>query len=157
MDGILAKFLQHYKFRMRELDSALVLAAGLGNADVVQLLLDLEANINFKVSNNVTSLHAASASGHYNLVKKLIMVENIDLNSITKDLKETPIQLAAKNAHNEVVLLLATVGASVRHRNTKRQTVLNLIKKNSQIQSSVKIKLLKILREKMKQNDVVSS
>lgn len=90
-------------------NTPLHIAAGLGFSDVVQTLLDLNANPNARNKNLLTPLHKAAIGGHLNVVELLI---NSHADAYKKDTNEnTALDLAkAKNHTNLVEYLKKRLG-----------------------------------------------
>ena len=53
----------------------------------------------------IEALHAAAAEGHESVVDRILAIENMDVNVVTKD-GDTPLHLAAKNGKENVVQIL---------------------------------------------------
>ncbi|XP_052825426.1 serine/threonine-protein phosphatase 6 regulatory ankyrin repeat subunit B [Octopus bimaculoides] len=110
--------------------AALHLAAENGHEEVADLLLEYKAFVNAKSKIGVTPLHLAAQNGYCNLVKLLIEKHNASIDALTLRriisclintmtsnaevvlfligrcrLGQTPLHLAAKNDHSEVVKL----------------------------------------------------
>jgi ankyrin repeat protein len=91
--------------------TALHLAASIGNTDIIRLLIENGANVNAKNNYKWTSLHKASFNGHTEIVK--LLIENgADVN-VNSNTHWTPLHLAADNGHTEIVRLLIENGANV--------------------------------------------
>ena len=64
--------------------TALILAAGKGHVNIVELLLAAEANVNLKDDNGDTALILAAIKGHEEIVKQLIAVKaSLNLKVVT--------------------------------------------------------------------------
>lgn len=85
------------------------------------LLIDHGANINERDSFGLTSLHAAANNGSVTLVKKLINMDNIEINP-TNQMGTTPLKLAFINGHNEIVNLFKQKGIKLKITNRLRNT-----------------------------------
>ncbi|XP_050100688.1 ankyrin repeat domain-containing protein 27-like [Anopheles aquasalis] len=84
--------------------SALHLAAILGNAKLLTLILSLQPNVNAVDAKNWTALHYAAANGHQNLLL-LLLHAGININSTSNDL-HTSLHLACLNGHSGCVKAL---------------------------------------------------
>ncbi|XP_053670231.1 ankyrin repeat domain-containing protein 27-like [Anopheles nili] len=84
--------------------SAIHLAAILGNAKLLTLILSLQPNVNAVDAKNWTALHYAAANGHQNLLL-LLLHAGININSTSNDL-HTSLHLACLNGHSGCVKAL---------------------------------------------------
>ncbi|XP_052869868.1 ankyrin repeat domain-containing protein 27-like [Anopheles cruzii] len=84
--------------------SALHLAAILGNAKLLTLILSLQPNVNATDAKNWTALHYAAANGHQNLLL-LLLHAGININSTSTD-RHTSLHLACLNGHSGCVKAL---------------------------------------------------
>ena len=97
------------------LGAPIVLAAILGNAKIVELLLEHGALVQIEDHVIGTPLHAAAVNGHLNVVKILIEHgSNIEAERASNG--ETPLHAAAEGGNREVVSLLISLGADVNAR-----------------------------------------
>ena len=87
-------------------------ASSRGHADVAQVLLDYEADINAQDNERWTPLHLASAMGHPK-VMQLLLERGAALDEQTKYMK-TPLYLASYWGKLEAVRLLLAQGAGVK-------------------------------------------
>uniref|UniRef100_A0A0K2TDH3 VPS9ankyrin repeatcontaining proteinlike [Tribolium castaneum] n=1 Tax=Lepeophtheirus salmonis TaxID=72036 RepID=A0A0K2TDH3_LEPSM len=100
--------------------TAVHVAAQLGQADIVQLLLSLGAEP-FSIAGDIgeTPLHLACQNGHLGVVTVLTQNasqfrQNID---IKDKMGNTPLQYASMSGHYEIALKLLSFGASVKTKN----------------------------------------
>uniref|UniRef100_A0AAG5CZ34 Uncharacterized protein n=1 Tax=Anopheles atroparvus TaxID=41427 RepID=A0AAG5CZ34_ANOAO len=84
--------------------AAIHLAAILGNAKLLTLILSLQPNVNAVDAKNWTALHYAAANGHQNLLL-LLLHAGININSTSNDL-HTSLHLACLNGHSGCVKAL---------------------------------------------------
>jgi len=78
-----------------------------------------------KLPSGLTSLHLASRFGHQEVVRQLLAVPRVDVNSKIK-ISWTPLSLAARNGHENVVkLLLETDQIDVKSKSKNGQTPLS--------------------------------
>ena len=85
---------------------------GNGQPEIVNLLLEKGANVKAKDRVGMTALHMAAQLG-YAEIAQLLTNFNADINARTGFLiiNETPLSLAAKNGHADVVMVLLCAGA----------------------------------------------
>jgi len=97
--------------------TALEWAAMVGHTEVVKVLLDNNADVNARrTDDGATPLDAAAYNGHTEVVK-LLLDNNADVNARrTSDDGATPLYIAADNGHTEVVRLLLDNNADVNAR-----------------------------------------
>ena len=75
-----------------------------GNKEIVNLLIDLGVNINWKDNKGNTCKHYAVSSGNDSLVKKLIMFGADKSHKNEKE--ETSLDIAVKNNNNKIIVYL---------------------------------------------------
>jgi bla regulator protein blaR1 len=97
--------------------NALIMAAGAGQADVVRLLLDQGASIEQVVPGDENALIHASESGQADVVR-LLIAGGADVNARVRAETvrggfewRTPLSMARRNGHAEVVRILQAAGA----------------------------------------------
>uniref|UniRef100_A0A182P585 VPS9 domain-containing protein n=1 Tax=Anopheles epiroticus TaxID=199890 RepID=A0A182P585_9DIPT len=88
----------------RQGQAAIHLAAILGNAKLLTLILSLQPNVNAVDAKNWTALHYAAANGHQNLLL-LLLHAGININSTSND-AHTSLHLACLNGHSGCVKAL---------------------------------------------------
>ncbi|XP_041788430.1 ankyrin repeat domain-containing protein 27-like [Anopheles merus] len=88
----------------RQGQAAIHLAAILGNAKLLTLILSLQPNVNAVDGRNWTALHYAAANGHQNLLL-LLLHAGININSTSND-AHTSLHLACLNGHSGCVKAL---------------------------------------------------
>ena len=92
-------------------DSALHVAVGLGDIDMVRLLLERGADVNFSIEGGVTALHGAVSGGQRELAE--FLVENgADVNRVADD-GGVPLQMAFDNGYRELFVYLLQKGADI--------------------------------------------
>ncbi len=93
--------------------AALHVASENGHAEVVYLLLQRNADVDIRSTNDLkwTPLHFASENGHAKVVS-LLLEHGADINA-RSTWHSTPLMLASRNGHLEVVRLLLAHGADV--------------------------------------------
>ncbi|MCJ1430068.1 hypothetical protein MMC29_007983, partial [Sticta canariensis] len=92
-------------------DNALQTALSSGHEQVVQLLLDKEANVNAQGGWYGNALQAASSKGHEQIVQ-LLLKQGADVNS-QGGLLGNALQAASSKGHEQIVQLLLNQGADV--------------------------------------------
>lgn len=75
-------------------------AASLGKLEIVQLLLDYNANCNAQDSFGNTPLHLALRNDHLDCFMKILECDNLDVN-LANEAKDTPLHLAARKGNME--------------------------------------------------------
>ena len=103
----------------------LMLAACEGHQDVVTYMIACGASVDKKGLDNQTALHHASERGNLQMVKSLLNAgakidETIDYRS-----RSTPLMLAAREGHQDIVGHLITCGANVDKKGLNDQTALH--------------------------------
>lgn len=97
----------------------IIIAAREGDADIVELLLNRGANIDQVVPDDENALIQASGNGHLNVVR-LLVSRGADVNARVRvevhgqpsmGVWRTPLSMARKNRHSEVVAYLLASGA----------------------------------------------
>ncbi|KAK3742699.1 hypothetical protein RRG08_025644 [Elysia crispata] len=85
------------------------IASHYGNTNVANLLIQRNADVNFRAKNNITPLHVGSRWGKLNMVN-LLLDSNATINEKTGD-GLTPLHCAARSGHDSVVDTLLERGA----------------------------------------------
>ncbi|KAK5656741.1 hypothetical protein OQA88_4289 [Cercophora sp. LCS_1] len=94
-------------------DTPLLAAARHGYPEVVKLLLENGATIEFRdMDQELTALHWAARNGHYEVAKILVSYGADVTAMVTKHHGETPLSLAMGNGHSDIAALLVENGAS---------------------------------------------
>ena len=102
-------------------------AAGKGRKEIVELLIDNDANVNVKDAVSGTPLHEAALRGDKEVVE-LLITKGADVNA--KDLYGwTPLYKATHKGHKEVVELLISKGSDVNAKNKDGDTPLDATQK----------------------------
>ncbi|XP_019622303.1 PREDICTED: ankyrin repeat domain-containing protein 50-like [Branchiostoma belcheri] len=91
--------------------SVLQLAAQSGNAEMVSILTEADADLNRTNSRGTTALFLAAEQGHAETMRTLIQA-GADLNKADKE-GTTPLSVAAEKGHAEVVSILVQAGADL--------------------------------------------
>ncbi|XP_029431054.1 ankyrin repeat and death domain-containing protein 1B isoform X3 [Rhinatrema bivittatum] len=99
------------------------LAAEGGHEDCAVLLLEAGSDINSLNNDSSGALHAAAQNGHVSTVKFLIG-QNIEL--AVPSQKESPLHLAIRNHHMDVVDMLLEAQYDINTLNRRQQTALHL-------------------------------
>ena len=96
-----------------------------GNAEVVQILLAAQADVNIPdMFNKDTPLHLACEAGHADVVR--ILLENRGhVNAQDQMNGETPLHLACEAGHSDIVQLLLEYGADASIENVYRKRALH--------------------------------
>jgi ankyrin repeat protein len=105
----------------------LCIAAGRGNKEVAELLIDRGANVNEKViriNGDFTPLYIAAWNGHKN-VAELLIAKGAEVNVKTKN-GWTPLHIAVWNGHRDVAELLIDKGAQINAQVSSGSSVLYL-------------------------------
>ena len=105
-------------------DTALILAAKHGKADVVTLLLNWGAQIELHDVNESTALHWAANNGHVEAVNHLL--DNGSLLEAKGDRNNTALNFAVMHGKSAVVELLLQKNASVNARNIRWENALDI-------------------------------
>ena len=105
--------------------TALYRASNEGNANLVDKLLQMEANAELKsdVHNGKTPLQVASYKGHLNVIKLLVEKGRVDIENVNKS-GETALYLAAKYNHVAVLTYLIHLNANINHQDRMGKTPL---------------------------------
>ncbi|KAK8901375.1 hypothetical protein ACHAPF_006175 [Botrytis cinerea] len=103
--------------------TALAVASHCGNAELVDLLLQFNANLTTRDANLDTPLHLAASRDHYSTLQ-LLLNEDIDMESRNKD-GWSPLWAAANGGHIKSVELLAKRGAKINSRSNDQCTALH--------------------------------
>lgn len=106
-------------------DTALTLACAGGHEELVELLLQRNANIEHRDKKGFTPLILAATAGHEKVVTTLLN-HGAELEAQSERTKDTPLSLACSGGRYEVVEILLNVGANKEHRNVSDYTPLSL-------------------------------
>lgn len=105
-------------------NSALTLAAFQGRPEVVRLLADNRANLEWRSKNGLTPLMEA-ANGGFVEVGKILIEKQADVNAPpVNSTKDTALTIAADKGHKKFVDLLVQAGAQIEAKNKKGCTAL---------------------------------
>jgi ankyrin repeat protein len=104
--------------------NALMVAAHCGKDDIVDLLIQNNAQLNRTDAYGCTALHLAASRGHVNVVELLIM-EAVVIEAETR-LGKTALWVSADNGHLQTTLLLLEKGAKVNARAGNQMTALHV-------------------------------
>ncbi|XP_067661560.1 ankyrin repeat domain-containing protein 50-like [Haliotis asinina] len=83
-----------------------------GHMEVVELLAKLRADLSLSDESGSNILHTASYRGHIGIVKYILSLNSVDVNSRGWK-SRTPVMVAAKQGHKEVVKLLVQHGTDL--------------------------------------------
>lgn len=106
-------------------DTALTLACAGGHEELVELLLQRDANIEHRDKKGFTPLILAATAGHEKVVN-ILLNNGAELEAQSERTKDTPLSLACSGGRYEVVEILLRVGANKEHRNVSDYTPLSL-------------------------------
>jgi len=113
--GLIKHLLQHYNITVNACNkkkvTALLVAAEVGHAKVVEFLLERRADVEAAASKNATSLYMASQHGHIEVVRMLLKA-GANVNAKT-DYGTTALFVAAQMGNTGLVSLLLSNGADV--------------------------------------------
>lgn len=111
----------------RTKDTPLSLACSGGRYEVVELLLNRNANKEHRNVSDYTPLSLAASGGYVNIIK-LLLSHGAEINSRTgSKLGISPLMLAAMNGHGAAVKLLLDMGSDINAQiETNRNTALTL-------------------------------
>jgi ankyrin repeat protein len=101
--------------RDSEGDTILHKAVSLGNAEIIEYLLEKGANVNARDNSEIRPLHQAARLGYAD-VAALLISKGADVNAIDFQ-GQTSIHLATRKGHSAVVVLLASKGAHINVKN----------------------------------------
>ncbi len=90
----------------------LMVAAENGHIEVVELLLKHGADLSVTDARGNNILHIACNQGEFDVVKYLLSLNSVDINSRGRE-KSTPVIVGAQKGHIEVVELLVKHGADL--------------------------------------------
>jgi ankyrin repeat protein/GTPase SAR1 family protein len=109
----------------RSRSTPLMLAAQEGHHDIVNLLILCSANVDKNNSYGLTALHIGSMEGHMEVVKVLLKA-HAKIDKVTLDRsRSTPLMLAARKGHQNIITHLITCGASVDKKDLNNRTALH--------------------------------
>ncbi|XP_046562244.1 ankyrin repeat domain-containing protein 50-like [Haliotis rubra] len=109
----------------------LMVAAEHGHKEVVELLVTHGADLSLSVKGRDDILHIACNRGQFDVVKYLLSLNSVDINSRGYK-KRTPVMAAAEHGHKEVVELLVTHGADLSLSVKGRDDILHIACKSGQ-------------------------
>ena len=105
--------------------TALMKAAEKGHDEVIQVLLELGADINLRNSFGNTALMLACVKGHWDVVKCLTRPQyGTDIHVENNDKSDTALTMACLGGRAHIVKHLVDLGANVHYRNANKETVL---------------------------------
>ncbi len=109
------KILNKIKNVPRSIDknNSLILASYYGHIEIVKILLNNGANVNFLHKDGDSSLNIASREGHTEIVK-ILLHNGANINYINKDRRGSLI-ISSSKGHTEIVKLLLDNGANFHH------------------------------------------
>ena len=99
------------------------MAAEIGDAKIVHMLIQSGANVN--VVNTATPLALAAKVGHAEVVQTLLQA-GADINLVSPVNKSSPLHLACFQGHTEIVKMLVEAGANLEAREINQVTPLHL-------------------------------
>uniref|UniRef100_A0AAY4CMT4 Protein TANC2 n=1 Tax=Denticeps clupeoides TaxID=299321 RepID=A0AAY4CMT4_9TELE len=105
-------------------ETALTAAAGRGQLEVCQLLLELGADVAQPSRRGVVPLFSCAREGHWQIVD-LLLTHGSDANLVDKQ-GRTPLMMAASEGHVDTVEYLLAQGAATDHTDKNGRTVLDL-------------------------------
>ncbi len=126
----------HLNAKDRWGSSALTVAAGSNNSELVKKLIKCGLNLNHVSKNSGSSpLVLASMHGHYEIVKILVS-EGVDVNLATSDsdrafINMTPLMWAANRGFIEIAALLLEAGADINAVNGDNATATMFVVRNT--------------------------
>lgn len=105
-------------------NTPLISAASNGSTAIVDVLLSSrQIRVNMRNLNGETALWCAAWGGHGDVVARLLQRDDIDVNIAAGKLKVTPLALAVKKGHAEIVRCLLTIeGVNVNSEDRYSQT-----------------------------------
>ena len=104
--------------------TALWAAAQNGQAEVVKILLEANADVSIqRITNGVTALWQAAQNGHIEVVR-ILLKGNADVRMQRKTDRSTALMAAAAGGHMEICRLLLDKGANVEARTADGETAL---------------------------------
>ncbi|XP_022091038.1 ankyrin repeat and KH domain-containing protein mask-like isoform X2 [Acanthaster planci] len=106
-------------------DTALTVACAGGHDELVQMLLEKNANMEHKDKKGFTPLILAATAGHCKTVE-ILLDHGCDIEAQSERTKDTPLSLACSGGRYEVVDLLLSRSANKEHRNVSDYTPLSL-------------------------------
>ena len=109
----------------------MIIAAGNGQADIVNALLEGNAEVNAALKDGRTALFLAAIKGHSDIVRALLE-KNADPDKATSE-GTTPLFIAAQKGHSEVVKILLEMGADPNKAAAKGFTPLFIATENRHI------------------------
>ena len=98
-----------------------MIAAAVGDHEIVNVLLDAQANVNFLDPDSLnTPLLCAAHAGHVSMIRRMISIgAKLD---VQNKWGETPLMIAALKGHKNVVEILLAAGAAVDTQNVENYT-----------------------------------
>ncbi|XP_046567998.1 serine/threonine-protein phosphatase 6 regulatory ankyrin repeat subunit A-like [Haliotis rubra] len=95
-----------------------------GHRDVVELLVDQRANLLLRDARSNNILHLGCQEGHVDVVKYVLSENVVDINSRGNNNK-TPVMVAGRRGHKDVVELLVQNGAKLSLRDARGDNILH--------------------------------
>ncbi|XP_046567997.1 ankyrin repeat and KH domain-containing protein mask-like [Haliotis rubra] len=102
-----------------------MIAGRWGHRDVVELLVDHRANLSLRDVHGYNILHLGSHGEHVEVLKYVLSQDTEDINSRANDNK-TPVMVAGRRGHKDVVELLVKKGANLTLRDARSDNILHL-------------------------------
>ncbi|XP_067653298.1 putative ankyrin repeat protein RF_0381 [Haliotis asinina] len=109
------KYVLSQKININSLDllrrTPVILASRKGRKEVVHLLLSEGADVSLVTKRGDNFFHAACLGGYVEMVKYVLTLDDVDINSRGCN-EKTPVMMAAENGHKDVVEVLVNEGAN---------------------------------------------
>ena len=110
--------------------TSLIEAAMWGHVDVIDILLQSNAQVQLRSVAGETALHWSAFNGHHQVVSLLLNQGHADPDAI-QNKGQTPLHLAVEKNHEQVVRLLVEAGCDCSLADNKKKTAMDLALPNS--------------------------